>query len=716
MPRHEKSTHFDDRNRFGPLSALNRRALAGVVLIAAVTVFAYFPSVKGEFIWDDFGLLTENTLIKSSDGLYRFWFTTEATDYWPAANSNLWLEWRLWEMNPIGYRATNLLLHIAESLLVWLLLRKLAIPGAFFAALIFALHPVNVESVAWIAQRKGLLALLFLLLSMLWYLKYFMRAPRPTFGWCPVAAKQALPTAHRPPPTSSSFSLHPSSFNLWYWLSLAAFVLAMLSKGSAAVLPALLLGVVWWIRPLKLWDMVRAAPFFIVAIVLAAANVWFQRHGSGEVFRTAGFIERLLGAGCVVWFYLYKPLLPINLASVYPQWHIAADYPLCWLPLAAAFTVTAVLWHFRATWGRPLLFAWGFFCVSLVPVMGFTDVYFMQHSLVADHYQHIAIIGIIALAAAGWGAWHRRASGGKHTPAILAAILALAALSFLTWRQSGLYHDKITLYQASLEKNPESWIAHYRLGTALSATGKLPEVVEHFQQTLRLNPNYSEAHYNLGVVLVQTGKIQEAIEHLLRALALQPDFPQANYKLGMTLVQSGRIPEAIVYFQQALTQKQDYPEAHYNLGNALIRAGRTQEAIDHLQQALLQKPNFPEAQNDLGTALVQAGKPQEAIEHCRQALRLKPDYPEAYNNLGGALVRTGQSPEAVGQFKQALRLRPDYINAWNNLALAYAQLGQTSVAVASAEKALELARSKGQSAQAKQIEDWLIAYRKSTGQ
>ncbi len=289
-----------------PGAALSLANLLGVMrgaaVIAAAAFVIYFPSLNGGFLFDDANLLTENDLIRSPNGLYNFWCTTKTADYWPATNTTLWMEWRLWGMSPAGYHVTNLVLHVLEALLVWIILRKMSIPGAFWAALIFAVHPVNVESAAWISSRKNLMAMLFFLLSILWYLKYLKPAPL----W--VAAKQC--TAHCPPPTAYCF--------LCYWLSLVAFVLAMLSKGSAAVLPVLLLGIVWWLHsgdcpdlprqmglslylepratkiglsPFNRWDLLRTGPFFLVAAVLAAVNVWFQTHGTGEIIRSASVTE-----------------------------------------------------------------------------------------------------------------------------------------------------------------------------------------------------------------------------------------------------------------------------------------------------------------------------------------------------------------------------------------------------------------------------------------
>ncbi|MGA2799131.1 MAG: tetratricopeptide repeat protein, partial [Thermoguttaceae bacterium] len=407
--------------------------------------------------------------------------------------------------------------------------------------------------------------------------------------------------------TFSSFILHPSSFHFWYRLSLAAFVLAMLSKGSAVVLPVLLLGIVWWRRSLTRRDLLRIAPFFLVAVVLTGVNIWFQTHGKDIEFRNAGFAERLLGAGGVVCFYLYKAFLPFGLEFIYPQWHIEAGNPMWWLPLLAALIVTAVLWVYRKGWSRSLLFAWGFFCLSLVPVMGFTDVGFMKYSLVADHYQHIAIIGVIALAAAGWSIWHEQARNRTHRVTTAVAVAAMGALAFLTWQQSKIYYDAISLYQATLQKNPGSWIAHNCLGYALDQKGRPPEAIEHYREALRLNPDFMEAHINLGVDLANAGQLPEAIEHFRQALRLDPD----------------------------------YAVSHNNLGNALAKAGRLPEAIKHYQQALRLNPDYANAHNNLGVALVDSGRLPEAIEHYRQALQLNPDYTDAHNNLGNALANAG---------------------------------------------------------------------------
>jgi tetratricopeptide (TPR) repeat protein len=636
-----------------------------IAIIVVAAFLAYAPSITGGFIMDDDLLLTSNPLIKAADGLFYFWCTTKSPEYYPITNSMFWIEWRLWGMDPIGYHVTNLILHIVEALLIWLILRRMLIPGAFLAAVIFTVHPVNVESVAWIAQLRNVMAMLFFLLSILWYLKY---ATSKTIACMGSASSQGGPRGRVSSCVAPAF---------WYWLSLTAFLLAMLSKGSVAILPVLLLGIVWWLRPLTWRDMIRTVPFFAATIALTIVHVWCQTHGSGEIIRNATFVERLLGAGGVVWFYLYKAILPINLAFIYPQWHIGTGNPLWWLSLLAAIALTVVLWLYRRGRSRPLLFVWGFFCVALLPVMGFTDVGFMQYSLVADHYQHIAIIGVIALAAAGWSLCHQQARGKVSWAHDVFAFVLTGILVYLTWQQCGLYRDAITLYQAGLVKNTTSWMLQYNLGNEFFHTGHLSESVEHFKKSLALKPDYFEPHNNLAAALNMLGQYPQSIEYSQQSLKVKSDNPDALSNLGVSLVRLGRPQEAIVEFKRALRLKADNPGVHNNLGNVLVDVGRT----------------------------------QEAIEEFKLALRQKPDYAEAHINLGIALNNLGLTQEAIDHYRQALQLKPDSIEAHANLAMAYAQTGQSSEAIVSARKAIQLARSQGQTAIAVKMESWLESYR-----
>ncbi|MGD0516843.1 MAG: tetratricopeptide repeat protein [Thermoguttaceae bacterium] len=684
-------------------------AMAGAALIAATICIAYYPALSSGFILDDDKLLTANSQIRDQDGPYQFWLTTKAYDYWPVTNSTLWMEWRLWEMNPIGYHVTNLALHAAASLLIWLILRKLSIPGAFLAALIFAVHPVNVESAAWIAQRKDDLAIVFFLLSILWYLKTDM--PTVNVGMAPAtpARSQGGPwereTSARPLAPGLR-PLAPSLLSFWYWLSLLAFMFGMLSKGSIAILPLLLLGIVWWLRPLTRWDLARTAPFFLIAAVLAAVNVWFQTHMGGSI-RTVGLSVRILEAGAVVWFYLYKAVLPINLVFIYPLWRIDPGDFRWWLPLAATLAVTAVLWLFRKGWSRPILFAWGFFCVSLLPVMGFTDVGFMKHSLVADHYQHIAVIGVIALAAAGWSVWSRRLRGAFAWTACAAAVIAVLALLLLSRLQNELYRDTAELYRRTLEKNPDCWLIHNNLGVILANAGCKQEAIAHYKETLRRNPDYAEAHNNLGNVLGALDHWQDALGCYHRALDLVPENPLTLNNLGYALGSLGRFPEAIEQYQNALKIQPNISGIHDNMAFTLLQMNRLPEALEHYQVAIGLEPKDPKLHAHYGFALTKAGRLPEAIDECREALRLAPNYPDAHVNLGTALALSGQQQEAIEHYKRSLLYKPDNAPVYYQLSMSYVWMRRFSEAEAAARRALDLARSQGQTALARQAEDLL---------
>ena len=525
---------------------------AGAALIVVAAVVVYAPALRGPFVFDDILLLSDNPLVKVADGPYRFWFTTEAVDYWPVTNTSFWIEWHLWGAQPIGYHLTGLLLHIAIALLIWRVLHRLAIPGAWLAALLFTVHPLNVETIAWIAQRKSQLAALLCLLSVL----AFLRAEEPP------------PLSHHSRPV----------MNRWYWLSLAACALAMLSKVSAAIVPPVLLLVVWWMRPLSRRDVERIVPFFAVVLVLLWVNLWFRSRGiAPPVVDHPSPLDRVLGAAGVVWFYLSKALVPIDLSLMYPDWHVHAAELRWWLALAAAALVTAALWWFRETWSRPLLFAWLFFCGTLFPVMGFTDVGVGQHIVVADHYAHLALISVVAVAGAGIALWRGRLRASLHWVPIACAAVIVGALAALARQQSTLYADGVTLYEDTLRKNPDAWIAHNNLGSLLFDAGRLPEAEAHFQRALELNEVYAEAHDNLGNVLQRTNRNAAAIEHYRRALEIRPTYALAHNNLGVALVGTGNLDEAIAHFQRALALKPDYQEARDNLtlAQALKQAAET---------------------------------------------------------------------------------------------------------------------------------------------
>jgi tetratricopeptide (TPR) repeat protein len=478
----------------------------------------------------------------------------------------------------------------------------------------------------------------------------------------------------------------------WYGLSLAAFLLALLSKTAVVMLPVVLLGCLWWRRgKISRRDLLRIAPFLVLSLVLGLVTVWFQHNRAlgGQAMRTDSFLVRLVSAGWTPWFYLSKALWPFDLNVIYPKWLIDTTHWVSYVPGILVLACLALFWWKRDAGGRPLLFAFGYFVVTLFPVLGFIDQGFYGVSLVADHWQYYSIIGIIALMTAGGAAicerWGRQGQYmGGEAATVVVIVLATAA-----WVRSGVYADSRTLWQDTLAKNPHAWIAHNNLGFLLASGGDLAGATRHYEQALRLNADYAAAHNNLGTALLRTGKVPEAIGHLERAVNIEPDWAAAHNNLGVAFLQTGEIPDAIKQFGQAVQIDPDYAEAHYNLGNALWKAGRKPEAIEHYEKATVLDPDFAQAHNNLGV-LLQADQLTAAVSHYERALQINPNYVEAHFNLGKALVQSGKDEEAVAQYQQALRLKPDYADAHYDLAVLLAREGRVAEAFLHLQSGLKL--------------------------
>ncbi len=627
----------------------------------AATLLAYVPVWHAGFIWDDDLLCTDNQLIKSPHGWYLLWFTTRTPDYFPVMSSFFWVEWRLWGMNATGYHIVNVLLHAVNAILLWRLLVRLKIPGAGLAAAIFALHPVNAESVAWIAQLKNTLSLFFFVLSLLWYLKYDETGRRR-----------------------------------WYALSLWAFLFVLLSKIEVAPLPFVLLGLAWWRRGGVDWkDVRRSVPFFAAAFLLGLISVWFQYHVAigHDVVRTDNFWSRLAGAGWAVWFYLGKTVLPLHLTPVYPRWQIDPTSALSYVPGVLLVAGFLVFWRHRGSWGKALLLGLGYAVVMFLPVFGFLNIYFFRYSLVADHYQYFSIIGPITLAAAGF----TRAAGFLERQNVflkpLMCGLLLAVLGVLTWQEAAVYQTPETLWQTSLDRNPACWLASENLGDILLKKGRVNEAIAELQQTLAIKPDDAVAYNNIGNALLRKGQVDGAITNYQRALAIQPDYAFAHYNLGDVLLQRGQVDEAILQMQEALAILPEFAEAHNNLGNALLQKGQTDEAIAHFQRALELQPDYAAAHYDLGNALLQKGHTDEAIIHYQRALEIQPDYAKAHGNLGTALLQKGQMDEAIIHFQKALAIQPGFLEAQNGLVhIAWVLATSPDPSIRNGSKAVELAQ------------------------
>jgi len=651
----------------GLLRAVPRQTWLIALLLMSGTIIAYLPVWHAGLIWDDRSFVVDNPLIRAADGWYRFWFTTQPEDYYPVTSTMLWAEWRVWGTDPVGYHVVNVLLHAFSAVVLWRVLERLNVPGSWLAAALFALHPVNVESVAWITQRKNTLAMFFYLLSLLWYLRFDL-----------ARHSSALSAGRANGPGPGTIGLQ----SRWYWLSLAAFVLALLSKTAVAPMPLLLLGLAWWRRNrVERRDLWHSLPFWAVAVAVGLISLWFQSHRAigSDIVRTDSFWARLAGAGWAVWFYLYKAALPFGLSPIYPRWEIDGGQLWSYVPGLLLLGGFLACWRYRRSWGQGALVSLGYFVVMLLPVLGFLDIGFMWVSLLADHWQYFAIIGPISLAAAALTTSSRLPKTRQLFPAVAMLGVLLVVLGVLTWRQCKIYFDPGTFWQATLTANPGSWSAENGLGNVFFEQGQLDEAIAHFQKAVELKPDFSTAHYNLAGCLRKKGRVDEAMAHFQKAVEIQPNYSSAHFYLGEILREKGRGNEAIPHFKRAVEIHPDFAEAHKSLGFLLLGKGQVDEALVHLRKVLEIRPNDAADHNNLASVLWQEGQVREAIAHYQRALEIRPDYALAHHSLGGLLEQEGQVREAIAHYQRAIEIDPGFAAAWASLAWALATSPEASV-------------------------------------
>ena len=582
--------------------------LRDVVTFAAVflaALLAYWPALRGGFIWDDDAHVTSPAL-QSLHGLWRIWFQLGATQqYYPLLHSAFWIEHRLWGDAVLGYHLANLTQHALSACLVVLIVRHLRLPGAWLAGCIFALHPVCVEAVAWISEQKSTLSGVFYLAAALTYL-HFDRSRR-------------------------------RSHYLW---ALGLFLLALLSKSVTATLPAALLVVFWWRRGRIDWrrDARPLLPWFGLGATSGLFTAWVERTYIGAQGATyeLTFVQHILLVGRMLCFYAGKIVWPSNLMFSYPRWQ--PDPTVWWqylYPLTVAVVGAGLVVLARSRRG-PLA---GFliFGGTLFPVLGFLHVFPFKFSYVADHFQYLASLGIIVPGACLLIEGSRGIVTGKTASRVVGVVL-LVVLGILTWQQSSLYRDRETLYRATLTRNPDSWMIHNLLGMDLAQTsGRLSDAAAEFQATLRLNPDHAKAHMNLGNVLSQMpGRLPDAIAEYQIALRLSPNYAPAHSNLGIALMQMpGRQADAVAEFQASVRLEPSDARTHQWLAFVLAQLpGRLPDAIAEYEAALNIQPDDPDTHMDLGDALAQVpDRHQEAIAQYEKVLQIHPDSEAARQSI-----------------------------------------------------------------------------------
>jgi len=664
------------------------RGLLFALILAALTVFAYRPAWNGGFLWDDDVYITNNELLTAPDGLRRIWFSLDSpSQYFPLVYTTFRIEHRIWGLNPAGYHWVNLVLHVANALLVWVVLARLKVPGAWLAGTIFALHPVQVESVAWITERKNVLMGFFFLLTLLAWIAFVDE--RTKRRW------------------------------LFYGLALILYVLALSAKTTACTLPAALFLILWLRRaPIDYKRLFQIIPFFLLGVAMGALAMWWERYHQGTshaVFTFLSPIERLLVASRAVWFYLSKVFWPSNLTFIYPRWDIAPTHLLDYVWLVAGVIACGALYFLRRYLGRSAEVAAGFFVATLSPVLGFIMLYTFRYTFVADHYQYLACIGPIALASAGLVKLTDTFKNGRAL-ALTAALCLVAVLSTLTWRQAVMYGNVETLWRTTLARNPACWMAHNNLGIALFEKGQLDEAIRHYRTTLQMQPDFGDADYNLGTALLAKRQVDEAIFYCEKAAKMQPNDPDTHVAFGNALLQKNRIDDAIAHYQQAVAIRPDYFLARFGLSHALLEKGKLDAVIEHSRAALLIQPANADCHTILAIALDEKGQSAEAIQHYEKALKISPQSVSALNNLAWLLAASSNASlrngaKAIQFAEQANQLsRGTNALVLRTLAAAYAEASQFGKAVETAQTAIRVGQSQGDDSLANELQQQIELY------
>jgi Flp pilus assembly protein TadD len=603
-----------------PLSSTRPEFLFSLFLIVA-TLFVYLQVRNHEFItYDDGTYITKNPYLQtglSTEAITWSFTATRASNWHPLTWLSHLLDIQLYEMNPGGHHFTNVLFHIANTLLLFLVFRRMTgnLWRSGFVAAMFALHPLHVESVAWVAERKDVLSAFFWMLTMWSYVRYVE---------------------------------HTGCIR--YLLILLFFVLGLMAKPMLVTLPFVLLLLDYWplyrfqfgqsgdggskqqkFLALRLvWEKI---PLFALAIVSGIVTFLVQQSGGALGSFTAYTLNVRVANALVSYVnYIVKTIWPSQLAVLYPHPPVVSRLMVagaCFLLISIFLLAIRVLK--RHPW---FTVGWLWYVGTLVPVIGLVQI---GSQAMADRYTYVPLIGISIIIA--WGVPELMARW-RYRKTALATITAisLSVIMTTTWLQVRYWRNSITLFEHTLDVTVNNYVAHSNLGIALFFQGKLDRSIEHFHKALRINPGFVDARINLGIALANQGRMDDAISHFLEASRINPDSYETHNSLGVALERQGNTAKAVSHYYEALRIKPDFDEAHNNLGVALASQGKLDEAIEHYSEALRVNPRFAKVHNNLGIAMIHKGKLEEAISHFREALRIKPDYTNAHDNLERALA------------------------------------------------------------------------------
>ncbi len=627
--------------------------------LVAITVLAYLPTFHAGFIWDDDSYVEHNPTLRTLAGLWRIWTDPAATpQYYPLVHTTFWVEAHVWGVtSAVPFHAVNVLLQATAAVLLWRLLARLAVPGAWLAAALFAVHPVQVESVAWVTERKNVLSGVLYLLAFGAYLNAYDDPKKPRMY------------------IRGSVAVDPR----WYAAAFCLFLLALLAKTVTATLPAAVLLVLWWKRGRLAWrDVWPLVPFLVAGALLGFNTGHLERAQVGAAGREFAFspADRVLIAGRAVWFYAAKLAVPWPLSFIYPRWAIDPRQPWQWAFPVAAVAAVAALWLLRRRVGRGPLAAVLFFGGTLVPALGLANVYPMRYSFVADHFQYLACIGPLTLLAAGLS---RLPLAGSRTHGVdsrsrkrqtWTAAALVASCVGLSFARSTAYVDRLTLWTDTVAKNPTSWMAHTNLAHALVAAGRPDAAWGEYQAAARFGPGVPETHWNLAVGDARRGDYAAAEAECRAAVDRDPGFAPAYATLSKVLARRGRLPEAVTVGRRATAVGPGFAGGHTALAAALDASGHPDEAATEYVAAAAAAPGDASVQLDAADYLARRGRFAEAAGPYESAVSLEPGNGPAWTRFGFVLLNLGRRAEAADALRHAVSIDPSSVQAARGLRLA----------------------------------------------
>lgn len=609
------------------------RAILSASVVLLLTVLAYLPVWQAQFIWDDDAHLMHTPLQTSLNGLRQVWLRPGfMPQYYPVVHTSFWIEQKVWGQHPLGYHLTNVLLHGVNAVLIWRLLAKLGVPGAFVAGCIFAVHPVHAESVAWVSERKNTLSTLFYLLCAMSYLRF----DQPARRWA------------------------------WYVIATIALIAALLSKSVTCSLPAAMLLVIWWKRGRITWrDAAPLLPWFAIGLLAGLHTAAVERNSVGASGAEWAYspVSRLLIAGPAVCFYAMKLIIPWPLSFNYEKWNVDAASMSAWLCVAVGFAVLASLCVMAKRGRRGPLVAALLFAGTLFPALGFFNLYPMRFYFVADHFQYLASIGLIAAIVAGISQWSKLAPWRKT----LSSIVILTLLS-LTLVRASVFRDERTLWSDTIERSPGAWMPYSSLaGVNLERGQDLEQSFALLNESLRLYPDQAESHLLLGELYQRIGQTDDAIASYRTAMRIRPRNFRAHEALARLLVTQNRMDDAALLYVEALKIEPRFEAGRLALAQIYQRLGKPEDAIAEYRRAIQLNPDTAAARAGLAGLLFKAGQVDEAITLMQQACALEPGNAVYHNNAGAFLESRGRTSEAIAHYRLAAELKPNFVEPANAL-------------------------------------------------